>query len=98
MEVRKSGGIVKWLFQKAEWDEFQRLSEESMNRIEMLGDIDEINKQVTSAIIRAADGAIPKSKGKKIRKMVPWWTEECQQAVRNRNRWYHGGQKNVIRL
>ncbi len=34
----------------------------------------------------AADNSIPKISNRKERKLVPWWTEECQQAVRNRNK------------
>lgn len=59
VEVRPSGGNKKWVFGKAEWDKFNRLSEESLNNIDMDDNIDELNKQITSAIIFAADGAIP---------------------------------------
>lgn len=86
VDVRGSGGIRKWVFGKAEWDQFKSLSEETVNRIDMSGDTDKLNNQ--SAIIMAADRAIPMSKNKKNRKLVPWWTEECRQAVRNRNRAY----------
>ncbi len=85
-EVSASKGVTKWVFGKADWDKFQRLSEETVNEIDMCGDIDEINKQVTSAIIKAAERAIPRSKNEKNRRLVPWWMEECRQAVRNRNR------------
>ncbi len=34
----------------------------------------------------AAENSIPKISNRKERKLVPWWTEECQQAVRNRNK------------
>lgn len=34
----------------------------------------------------AADGSIPSRKNRMNKKLVPWWTEECRQAVRNRNR------------
>lgn len=48
--------------------------------------MDELNNQITSIIIAAAEKAIPRSKGRSERKLVPWWTEECRQAVRQRNR------------
>lgn len=37
-------------------------------------------------MIRAAEGSIPRSKSKMNRKLVPWYTEECHQAVKIRNR------------
>jgi len=33
-----------------------------------------------------AAGSIPKSKQRRNKKLVPWWTEECRQAVKKRNR------------
>ena len=81
VEVSVGGTISKWVFGKADWDKFQKLSEETMTRIDISGEIDTLNNQVTSAIIMAADGCIPRSKNKIKRKL-----EECRQAVRNRNR------------
>lgn len=85
-EVRKEGRIPKWIFEKADWDKFQKLSEETVTRIDMSGSIEDANRQVTSAIIMAAEEAIPKGKNKGNRKLVPWWNEECHQAVRTRNK------------
>ncbi len=34
----------------------------------------------------AADGSIPRSNHRRNKKLVPWWTEECRLAVKNRNR------------
>lgn len=34
----------------------------------------------------AADGAIPKSENKMNRKLVLWWNEECQKAVKDKNK------------
>lgn len=82
VEVRPGGGIPKWVFGKADWGKFQKLSEEALTRIDISGNIDELNSQVTSAIIMAAEGSIPRSKNRMNRKLVPWWTEECCQAVK----------------
>lgn len=86
VKVRPGGGIPKWVFGKADWDKFQKLSEETVTMIDISGELDEINNQMTTAIIMAAEGSIPRSKNRGNRKLVPWWTEECRQAVRNRNR------------
>lgn len=57
-----------------------------MARTDVSGDMEEINDQVTSGIIRAVEGAIHRTKNRMNMKPVPWRTEECRQAVRNRNR------------
>lgn len=54
--------------------------------MDLSGDVDEMNNKVTPTIIKAAESYIPKSKNSMGRKLVPWWTEECQQAVRSRNK------------
>lgn len=64
VEMRQGGVIPKWIFGKADWDKFQKVSEEIMERIDIYGDIDEINNQVTSAIITAADDSISSSKNR----------------------------------
>jgi len=86
VEVRPGRGIPRWIFQKAKWEEFQTLSEGTMTMIDISGDIDDINKQVTSAIIMAANEAIPRSKNQRSKTLVPWWTEDCGKAVKSRNK------------
>ena len=55
-----------------------------MESIDMCGnDVDTLNSKFTSAIIAAANEAIPKSKNRR-RELVPWWTEECSKAVKAR--------------
>uniref|UniRef100_A0A8C2Q875 Reverse transcriptase n=1 Tax=Cyprinus carpio TaxID=7962 RepID=A0A8C2Q875_CYPCA len=54
--------------------------------MQVSGSIDDVNNQITSAMIMAAEEAIPKTRSRANRKLVPWWNEECQQAVRDRNK------------
>ena len=84
--ARPNDKIPKWVFGKADWDKFQKISEETLTRINCSADIDEINSQITTATIEAAMESIPRSKNGRNKKLVPWWTEECGQAVKNRNR------------
>jgi len=35
VEVRPGGGIPRWIFQKAKWEEFQTLSDGTMTKIDM---------------------------------------------------------------
>lgn len=55
VEVRSSGGIPKWLFGEADWDKFQKLSEEGLTRVNIVDDVNAVNNQVTSAIMKADD-------------------------------------------
>ncbi len=63
-EIRVEERIPKWIFEKADWDPFKKMSEETMTRIHASGSIEEVNNQVISAIIMAAEEAIPKGKNR----------------------------------
>ncbi len=56
-----------------------------MAAIDSNQDIDIFNEKVYAVILEAASELIPKSKGKMTRKAVPWWTDKCSKAVRERN-------------
>ncbi|KAK6319346.1 hypothetical protein J4Q44_G00105570 [Coregonus suidteri] len=79
-------GVGRWVFGRAKWDPFQELSEQVMARVDMRGDVDSMNNWVRTALVGAATEAIPKSSGRRRRKAVPWWMEECGAMVRIRNR------------
>lgn len=57
-----------------------------MMRVDVYNDIDGVNKNITFAILRAAEEAIPKGRNMIGRKIMPWWNEECCQAVKDRNK------------
>lgn len=86
VEKRVESGAKKWLFEKANWEEFQRLSEEVITTVDLEDEVDLINKRITAAIITTAEKSIPRSKGTSKKRLVPWWTEECNLAVKTRNR------------
>ena len=48
--------------------------------------MDILNEEVSSAMYEAAMESVPRSKGKMKRKAVPWWTEQCGKAVKQRNK------------
>ncbi len=56
-----------------------------MAAIDSNQDIDIFNEKVYAVILEAASELILKSKGKMTRKAVPWWTDKCSKAVRERN-------------
>lgn len=48
--------------------------------------IETLDKEIRKGIRTAAVRSIPKSKSKIKRKAVPWWDENCKEAVRNRKK------------
>lgn len=50
--------------------------------------VDEWNSSISKMMWSAAVQNIPKKKIPVRGAMVPWWTEECDYAVRDRNRAY----------
>jgi len=60
------------------------------------GGIDDINKQITSAIIMAANGSILRSKNRISKKCVQWWTEECCQTIKRRNKAFRQVMQHLI--
>lgn len=48
----------------------------------MKDDVDRCAVAVTPAIISAASTCIPKSTVNRKKKMVPWWNDECNNAIK----------------
>ncbi|KAK7877307.1 hypothetical protein WMY93_031957 [Mugilogobius chulae] len=86
VKVTPSNGVNKWLFHRADWIKFQVLCEEAMVYVNEFDSISCMNNQLTEGIIGAAQRSIPMSKNKHDRVLVPWWTDECRQAIKTRNR------------
>ena len=63
-------GVGRWMFERTKWDQFQELSEQVMARVDMGGDVDNMNNWVRTALVGAATEAVPKSSGRR-RKAVP---------------------------
>lgn len=76
----------KWMFNRAKWELFKYICEQEMDKIDLNEDIEEIDTKMTVTILEAANQTISKSKGRMKRKAVPWWTEECGRAVKERNK------------
>jgi hypothetical protein len=78
----------KWLFEKADWSTYQENIIEKINVLKMHDDNDgniTINRKVegfTKIIMDAANSSIPKTQIHGRRKTVPWWNNDCFQAMR----------------
>lgn len=81
-------GVRRWKLGKADWSKFASACDEEFYRIDMSGEVDEINESIIKAISNGASQAIGKSTSRKKAKMVPWWNKECSEAIRNRNKMF----------
>ena len=48
VEVRPANGVSKWVFIKADWAKLKEVSDDTMKMIDLTGDIEDINCQVTN--------------------------------------------------
>ena len=72
----------RWRLKDANWELF-RSSVRFLNPVE---NVDEEVSRITSSILAAADGSIPKSGGPMARTLVPWWTREIDAAIKEKKR------------
>ena len=74
----------RWNTEEADWTEFQASLELS---ILTRADASAIPAEdFTAMVLNSADGSIPKTSGRPRRTPVPWWTNECGDAIRARKR------------
>ena len=74
------------MFEKANWEKFQKESDRYLSQIGDDLDTETLDNEIKKGIILAAIESIPKSKGKGKRKAMPWWDDKCKDAVKNRNK------------
>lgn len=79
-------GRERWVFEKANWTKFEEMCEAGLIAIDSNQGIDNLNGKVCAVILEAVAETIPRSKGIMKRKAVPWWTDKCGKAVRDRNK------------
>ncbi len=78
---------ARWGFKQAKWKEFYVLCEENVKNMKLKGNIEEKYNKIVGEIISAANQSIPVIRGNgKKKKSVPWWSEECTVAIRERNK------------
>ena len=70
---------------QAKWTEFTELTLFENANIQQTP-IDDVLRQIEQTIISAADNTIPKTSGHFSKPPVPWWSNACSAAQRNRIR------------
>lgn len=71
-------------FFKADWEKFETVCDTLLPSIQNES-IDQWNSDLTGLISAAAASAIPKKGIGLQRKAVPWWSKECDEAIKERN-------------
>ena len=73
----------RWNIRKADWDGF----EAELEQVFSTGATDHATvENLTREILCAAGKFIPRTSGNPSRTPVPWWSKECQEAIRARRR------------
>ena len=74
-----------WSFRKADWEKYKQI----LNKTSFVypsKNVQEIYDYFIDVIQNAADQSIPKTNPNKHPPPIPWWNDECKQAIKNRNR------------
>lgn len=69
---------VRRCWEKADWERFNEICEAQIEHITIGENVNEAAKAISDMLL-AGDGGY-------IKKIVPWWTQECYEAIQTRNR------------
>ena len=76
-----------WNFKKADWDRYRTQAEIEITDSLISSSTDDSCRKISDTIIKVASMSIPKNNGSKNRKKsVPYWNEECTQAVKHKGK------------
>lgn len=73
-----------WIMKKANWGLYNFKTSSKLIEVmpNLSDDIEELNNMIINIIHESAEETIGKTSGVKKKKMVPWWSEECREAVK----------------
>lgn len=76
----------RWKMKEVNWEHYSMVaSGKLMGIMSNLGDdVEELNSMITGILYESAEETIGKSTG--MKKMVPWWSEGCKEAIKARNK------------
>ena len=82
----------RWNIRKADWETFQLSAEKSFSSKSSSSVISA--EHFTTMILDSAERCIPKTSCRPRRTPVPWWTKDCRDAIRARERAYRKFDRN----
>ena len=84
---------MKWHFSNVNWSTFAIMAECSRNP-EDFNQIDDMVEYFTTTIFNAANNCIKRSCGRINKKSVPWWNNDCKEALRHKRRAWNKYRRN----
>lgn len=83
IEVKVEERMPIWKFKSADWDKFKEVSETLMMEIEeSVEEVEKLNNKISESLCKAAEEVIGQSKTRRRKKTVPWWNDECSEAIK----------------
>lgn len=78
----------RWKLKQADWGLYRVTVSAKLMQLPpvLTDDVDELNSIITRILCDSAEEVIGRSSGRQGRKMVPWWSDECTNAIRIRNK------------
>lgn len=76
----------RWMLERADWEKFREISESRLVDVNQDQGIENLCREISNSLLTAAEVAIPKSKSKDVSRIVPWWSKDCSDSTKNRNR------------
>ena len=79
--------MPRWKFKSANWDKFKEVCSNRMSEIsKSMDDVEDFNFKICEVLQSTSIEVIGKKKAGIRKKAVPWWNEECSEAIRKRNK------------
>ena len=76
----------KWHWKEADWELFNEVCETRVGQVQITGEVNDMARSLSDVFLTATAAAVPRSQGRGRRKIVPWWTKECTEAIQTRNK------------
>jgi ribonuclease HI len=83
-DFQPPGRPAQWSLKRANWKRFAALADLSSSRLET--DVPSKVKNITETLVKAAEESIPQTSTKPRRIPVPWWNQDCDDAIKARKK------------
>ena len=74
----------RWAVRKADWEAYRRETERELGEERGERGVEEMAQKLERVLLAAGTRTVPRGRGR--RQPKPWWTEEIEQAVQERQR------------